>query len=313
MDFTRNEAKKWALQHVKDWYECPITPMTKDFKMDEEGIRENVEKYIEMGETGLVVGGFVAEAWNFKLSDWMHYHEIYADAVKGRMDLWTIVLDPSVHQALEKMEFVEKLGYNGAEVINPVVQLRADDEIYDYYKYMTDHSNLAVVLYRTAVSGKLISFDLIKRLADLDTIVGVKQGSGNHADSLALRKQVRSDFIVSDPLEDNWLDDLRHGGQVLWGGFTHIVYGKKRKVLDEYTALARQGKWEDAYKLWESLEAPRELMSVLFTDALFKTGSYATPIANIKAWYEALGLKAGPILPPVRNLPESEKRKSTRE
>jgi 4-hydroxy-tetrahydrodipicolinate synthase len=73
------------------------------------------------------------------------------------MDLWTIILDPSVHQALEKMELVEKLGFSGAEVINPVVQLRSDEEIYDYFKYMTDHSDLAIFLYRTAVSGKLMS------------------------------------------------------------------------------------------------------------------------------------------------------------
>jgi len=307
MQYTRKEAKAWCKQHVKDWYECPLTPMTKDFAFDEAGIRENIEAYIEMGETGLVMGGFLSECWNVKLSDWKRYHEIVADAVKGRLDLWTIILDPSVHQALEKMQFVEKLGYNGAEVINPVVQLRSDEEIYDYFKYMTDHSNLAVWLYRTAVSGKLLSFDLIQRLADLETVVGVKQGSLNHSDSLMLRKQVRSDFVVADPDETWWLDDLRNGGQVLWGGFTHIIYGKKRKVLDQYTALARSGKWEEARVLWETLRPIADLMGELFALPLARTASYATPIGNIKAWYEAIGLKAGPMLPPVKNLSEAEK------
>ncbi|MDI3543487.1 MAG: 4-hydroxy-tetrahydrodipicolinate synthase, partial [Candidatus Atribacteria bacterium] len=37
------------------------------------------------------------------------------------------------------------------------------------------------------------------------------------------------------------------------------------------------------------------------------TASYATPIGNIKAWYEAMGLKAGPMLPPVRNIYPEEK------
>ncbi|RLA13592.1 MAG: dihydrodipicolinate synthase family protein, partial [Gammaproteobacteria bacterium] len=40
MDFTRGEAKKWALDNVKNWYMCPLTPMTPDLKMDEAGMRE---------------------------------------------------------------------------------------------------------------------------------------------------------------------------------------------------------------------------------------------------------------------------------
>jgi len=43
VDFSRSEAKAWALEHIKDFYMCPITPMKDDFTMDEEGIRYNIE------------------------------------------------------------------------------------------------------------------------------------------------------------------------------------------------------------------------------------------------------------------------------
>ena len=136
MKFTKKEAKQWALANVRDFYMCPLTPTTADGRFDEAGIRDNIEAYIGMGINGLVVGGFISECWNVKLSDWVRYHQVVAEAVKGRMDLWTIILDPSVHQALEKMDLVEEMGFNGAEVINPVVQLRTDDEIFDYFDYM---------------------------------------------------------------------------------------------------------------------------------------------------------------------------------
>jgi len=40
-------------------------------------------------------------------------------------------------------------------------------------------------------------------------------------------------------------------------------------------------------------------------------GQQATlrPTGNIKAWYEAIGLKAGPMLPPIKNLSEEQKEK----
>ena len=307
LPFSRKGAKEWARKTVLDWYECPLSPITNDFKLDEAEVRNHVDSYVEMGERGLVLGGFISEAWNMTLSDWKRYHEVYAEANNGRLPLWSIILDPSVHQAIEKMRFIQELGYVGAEVINPVVQLRTDDEIFDYFKYMTDNIDLAIILYRTAVGGKLISPELIQRLAELDTIVGVKQGSGNHGDSIKMRKVIRPDFIVSDPIEDYWLDDLYNGGQVLWAAFYHIVYGKKRHILEEYTKLAREGKLEEAHKKYVSLQPARDLLNELFFDPLFKTSSYSTPLANIKVWYEAIGLKTGPVIPPIREVPENRK------
>ena len=303
MEFTRQEAKQWANRQVRDFYMCPLTPTTKDRTFDERGIRDNIEAYIRMGLNGLVVGGFIAECWNVKLSDWFRYHEVVADANKGRLDLWTIILDPSVQQSLEKMAFVEKLGFSGAEVINPVVQLRTDGEIYDFFKYMTDHSNLAICLYRTPVSGKVLGFELMERLADIDTVVGVKQGNLSRAETLKLRRMLRKDFIVSEPMEYFYLDDLRHGGQVIWGELSYILYGKKRPLMRQYIDLARAGQWEAAYEKWQALAPVREFYEDIFLWEIARTATYASALASLKVWYEVIGLKAGPMLPPVQDLP----------
>lgn len=299
MDFTRSEAKAWSLEHIRNFYMCPLTPLTKDYEIDEAGLRENIEAFIDMGIEGLVMGGFIAECWNMTLSDWYRYHEIVADAVNGRTDLWTIILDPSVYQAIEKMQFVEKLGFNGAEVINPVVQLRSDDEIYNWFKYLTDHTDLAVCLYRTPVSGKVLSFDLMNRLADIDTVVAVKQGNINRAETLKMRQLMRDDFIVSEPIEYWFLDDIRHGGQVVWGELSYILYGKKRHLCREYIDLARQGKWDEAYAKWDALSPVRDLYGDKFLWIVARTATYASPLAYMKLWFEAIGLNAGPIRPPV--------------
>ncbi|NCU02299.1 dihydrodipicolinate synthase family protein, partial [Candidatus Macondimonas diazotrophica] len=193
------------------------------------------------------------------------------------------------------------------EVINPVVQLRSDDEIYAWYKYLTDRSNMAVCLYRTAVSGKVIGFDLIKRLADLDTVVAVKQGSLVRAETLKLRRMVREDFIVSDPNEAVFLDDLRRGGQVVWGEMSYLVYGKKRALIDQYRQLAAEGKWEEAHQVSEQLAPVREFLEDMLVWEIVKTATYAGAVGGIKVWFEALGFNAGSLIPPVA--PPSEEKK----
>jgi 4-hydroxy-tetrahydrodipicolinate synthase len=307
IEYTRTETKAWALNKLTGFYQCPISPVTADGKIDEAALRENVEKFIDVGINGLVIGGFISECWNLTLSEWYRYHEVIAEVAKGRLPIWTIILDPSVHQALEKLDFCEKLGFEGAEVINPVVQLRTDDEIFDWFKYLTDHSNLAICLYRTPVSGKVLGFDLVKRLADLDTVVAVKQGSLVRAETLKLRRMVRDDFIVSDPTEAVFLDDLRHGGQIVWGEMSYLVYGKKRGLIDQYRKLAAAGKWEEAHQASGQLAPVREFLEDLLLWEIAKTGTYAAAVGGIKVWFEALGFKAGSLIPPVAP-PSAEKK-----
>ncbi len=241
MHYTRSEAKKWANDTLKGFFLCPVTPVNNDFNFDEEGMRANVESFIEMGVDGLVVGGFIAECWNATLDEWYRYHEVMAEAVNGRIPIFSIILDPSAYQAVEKMQRLEAMGFDGVEVINPVVQLRTDDEIFDWFKFVTDRSDMAVMLYRTPVSGKVLGWDLMNRLADLETVVGTKQGVVSRAESLKLRHIMRDDFVLSDPLEPVFLDDLRRGGQVVFGELSFILYGKKRHLVTEYRALAAQG------------------------------------------------------------------------
>ena len=93
-DFARNEAKAWGQKTIRDFYMCPLTPMSDSLEPDVKGMHENIDAYVDMGLNGLVVGGFISECWNMTLSQWMRYHEVVAEANAGRLDLWTIILDP---------------------------------------------------------------------------------------------------------------------------------------------------------------------------------------------------------------------------
>ena len=205
------------------------------------------------------------------------------------------------------MDFIEKLGFSGAEIMNPMTQLRGDDEIYDYFEYIANRSDLGICLYRTPVSGKVMSFDLMARIADLDTVVCTKQGVLNRLESLDMRRQLRDDFIVSDPVEYWYLDDLRLGGQVLFAEFSYLLYGKKRHLLRSYVDKARAGKWEEAYQEWLELRPAWNIYYEWFMKPLVASASYAALLPVIKIWGEALGLKGGPMSPPIHNFSDEKR------
>ena len=308
LPYSKKEAKAWAQETVRGFYECPITPINDAYELNEAGIATNVEAFIDMGADGLVIGGNLAEGWNMLPAQWNRLHEVVADAAKGRIPLWSIILDPCVQVACEKIELVETLGYVGIEVINPVVQLRSDDEIFDYFDYIAQRTPLAIMLYRTPVSGVVMSSDLIQRLADFDNVVGMKQGSSIKGDTSRLRRQLRDDFIVADPNEESFLEELFNGAQVMWANYNYTLSGKKRHLMREYYELALAGDYVAARERWLALRPVSVLNDDLNSVNRIKNASYASSVGCLKAWFEIIGLAGGRVLPPVREFDEADRK-----
>ncbi len=295
--YTPNEAKQWARKNIIRFTNAPMTPFNKDFSLDKKGLAFNVDRFAEIGLYGLMTGGNAAEGWNMTLSAWYEYSEVCAKASNGRMMLTSVILDPSPFVVVEKAKVLDGLGYDLIEVINPVLALRSDDDIYGYYKYLNDNQPLAIVLYNTATAGIVLSHDLINRLADLEKVVAIKNGLGNPADSIALRKRCGDRIVVTEPMESFYLWDAAvHGAQAVYGTYEVIMYGDMREKVYQVMDLAAAGKVDQAIPIYRELEPLRDLLGEVFMAPLFNRNFYN--LAPLKYWMALLGYKMGVCRPP---------------
>jgi len=88
---------------------------------------------------------------------------------------------------------------------------------------------------------------------------------------------------------------------------SYIVYGKKRHLMKEYMDFAAKGEWEAAQKKSDELRPVGNFYDDIFLWEIAKTATYASALASLKVWYEAIGLKAGALLPPVRDVTPERK------
>jgi 4-hydroxy-tetrahydrodipicolinate synthase len=296
-----SEAKAWAKDTVRGFYNCPLTPLTADHRLDEALMRDNIERYLDAGVDGLVVGGFFSEAWNMRLDEWREYHRVVAEANAGRVPLFTIVLESSVYSAAEKMQIVEELGYQGAEVMNPAVQLKTDEEIVGFFRFLTDRSRLPIFLYRTPVSGTVYSHDVVARLAEIDTVVGVKNGTLSWNDTIAMRRRLGDQLVISEPQERLYLyDSAFFGGQTIFGEQTYLLYGKRREEIRRYSDLVAAGDFDAAKAISDGLDAVRDIYDEVLLGTIARTASYVAAMPYLKAWCELVGFPMGPMRPPAR-------------
>ena len=84
LPYSKTSAKAWASEHVRGFYEAPITPFTDDFVIDVDAVRTLADTYVEWGIPALVVGGNVSEGWNMTPAEWERLHTVWAEAVDGR-------------------------------------------------------------------------------------------------------------------------------------------------------------------------------------------------------------------------------------
>ncbi|MEC9340972.1 MAG: dihydrodipicolinate synthase family protein [Pseudomonadota bacterium] len=310
--YSRSEAKQWARANMIKSTNAVPTPFRDDFSLDLDALAENVDKWAKTGLHGLMTGGNTAEGWNMTPDEWWQYSETVAKANQGRMMLVSVILDPSPFTVVEKARRLADLGYDLIEVINPVIQLRSDADLFGFYQYINDHSPLGVVLYNTPTAGITLNHGLLNRLADLEMVVGIKNGLLNPADTIALRKMTGDRMVVTEPMENVYLwDAIVHGGQCLFGTCEHVMFGPKREVLIKQMELANAGKFDEALPLYQELEPLRDCMNNAFVWNIVRKNQYS--LAPIKYWFELLGYKMGVCRPPLPAHADEEMKTMIRE
>ena len=288
MDYTRNEAKPWAQANLHGFHDAPLTPFTRDGEVDAPALRHNIDAFVDMGMEGIVVGGFIGEAWNLTLSEWMRYHELVADANAGRMksppSSWT--LGPPGAGEDRVHAHARLRGGRGHEPGRAAEKRRRDLRLLQVPDRPQRHGHRAVPhagVRHGAEPG-----------ADAAPGRTSRPWSASSRARCAARTPTNcgatcaDDFFVSEPMEQYFLDDLRLDYWfVQWAAFHYTVFGKLRPVIRQYMADAAAGNWAAAQAKWLSLRAASGFIEDMTVWELARTGTYASAFTMLKPWYDA--------------------------
>lgn len=156
------------------------TPFFDDGRIDEDGFGRNVDRLLKAGSTGVVVGGCTGEFWALSHEERKRLFTVAHEAVAGRGTLIVGTGTVTVEETVELTRAAEAAGCDGALILPPYFVKLTDDEIFAHYADVCARIGLPVVLYNipgNAVNG--LSPELVSRLAALDSIVAVKESSGD--------------------------------------------------------------------------------------------------------------------------------------
>ena len=132
-----------------------ITPF-KNNRIDEEGLRQNIEFQIENGSSALLTVGTTGESPTVTPKEHKKITEIAVDQANGRVPVIAGTGSNSTDEAIEYTKHAEDCGANVSLQVSPYYNKPTQEGLYRHFKAIADAVNIPLILYniqgRTAVN-----------------------------------------------------------------------------------------------------------------------------------------------------------------
>ncbi|MGO9972935.1 MAG: 4-hydroxy-tetrahydrodipicolinate synthase [Solirubrobacteraceae bacterium] len=256
-----------------------VTPFDASGEVDEGAALRLMRHLIDNGSDGLVICGTTGEASTLDDREHLRMIELAVGEMTGRCTIIAGVGSNDTRHAVALTEHAAELGADALLSVNPYYNRPTRRGIVRHYEEVASATDLPIVLYNIPQrTGFDMSNDLLAELAQLETIVAVKQANpANLAKIDGLQIYAGNDDMLADVL------DLGEPGGILTG--SHLFGLEMRRMLEEP-------------------ERRREIDGSL--QDVYRDFAIAPAACSIKAALKLIGIDAGPPRLPYVELDADE-------
>ncbi len=242
-----------------------VTPYTKNDEIDEEGIRENINYFIEKGVNGILAAGTTGESATVSHEEHRKLVDILIDEVNGRVTTIAGAGSNSSKEALGLVKHAEDTGADAALVITPYYNKPQPHGLYKHYEMLNNATEIPMIVYNVpSRTGTDIDVETIGKVAELDGIVAIKEANPDLDKVSKIVKKIEEigeedKFTILSGNDDLTLPMISMGAK----GVISVVANVDPARMSTMVNYALEGDFESARKAHYELY---DLMKVLFVE-----------------------------------------------
>ncbi len=272
-------------------YPAIITPF-KNYEIDFDGLKENIDFLIDNGVDGLVVVGTTGESPTLSHEEHKKVIEKAVEFVDGRVKVIAGAGSNNTAEAIELSTFAEDVGADAILSITPYYNKPTQKGLLKHFGMIAESVNLPIILYnvpsRTGVNLEPKTAKILDE--EYSNIVAIKEANPNLSQVSEII--LETNLTVLSGNDELTLPIMALGGK----GVISVVANIVPKDIVEMVNSALNGNFEKArdihYKLYP-------LMKALFIET--------NPIP-VKTALNLLGRPAGELRPPLTDMSEEHKK-----
>lgn len=234
-----------------------VTPFrSSDSALDEDCLRRLVRRQIESGIHFLVPCGTTGENPTLSRAEHLRVVEITLEEAKGKIPVLAGCGGNDTRQVAELAKELESLGADGLLVVTPYYNKPTPDGLFEHYQAVARASRLPIVVYNVpGRTGLNVDPATLARLARIDTVVGVKEASGNISQIAAVFQVVPSDFVVLSGDDALTLPVISLGG----AGVISVASNEVPYAMARMVSLCLEGDFPGACEMHRRLHPLMEI------------------------------------------------------
>ncbi|MCY2687734.1 4-hydroxy-tetrahydrodipicolinate synthase [Salinimicrobium sp. TH3] len=223
-----------------------ITPFKDDLTVDVEALKDLVNFQIENGIDYMVVLGTTGESATLTSKEKQLVIDTIVSENNGRIPLVLGIGGNNTAKVSEEVKSTNLSAFDAVLSVSPYYNKPSQEGIFQHYKAVAAASPKPVIMYNVpGRTGSNMLPETVKRLAQVDNIIGIKEAAGDIVQAMKLIDGVPEGFLVISG------DDMITLPMVLAGGHGVIsVIGQGLPAeFSKMVKLGLERKVDEAYKL----------------------------------------------------------------
>jgi len=226
-----------------------ITPFNKD-EIDLKRYKTLIDHYIDQGISGLIPLGTTGESPTVMNDEIEQLLEATLESVDGRIPVYLGYGGNNTKALLKGLPKLEKSGIEGILSVSPYYSRPSQEGIYQHFKAISQTTDLKMILYNIPYrTGRNMTNDTIRRLAEFDNIVALKDACGDFAQSTDLLMDIPQNFSIMSGEDPMLFASLASGAT---GSICASAHVRTADFVNIVT-LMENGELEKARTLWQDL------------------------------------------------------------
>lgn len=268
------------------------TPFSSDLSsIDEAGLSQNLKFLTDNNVPLLIPNGNTGEFYSLSEQEW---HEVLQTTVNSVESKSTVMsgVGHSIKTVITQIEKARSLGVNAVMIMYPQHVFASEEGAYDYYKSILKNAEgMNIVLYK---KGPLLSDDVLGKLMQFDSLVGVKYAYGRIVDFARTVQDLGTSIVWSCGTAERFAPFFwMAGAKAFTSGLGNFA---PKTTAEMYNAL-NAGDYAKAMDIQEII-APLEFLR--------EGRGKANNVPVVKRVMDHIGLVGGNCRPPIHRLSENE-------
>jgi 4-hydroxy-tetrahydrodipicolinate synthase len=223
-----------------------VTPFRQSGSVDEPTLRKLIQRQIDAGIDFLVPCGTTGESPTLTHEEHLRVVEITVELAKGKVPVLAGAGGYNTAEVITMARELQTLGADGILSVTPYYNKPTQEGLYQHYKAIASATSLPIVLYSVqGRTGVNIEPATVKRLAEIDNIVGLKEASGNISQMSTILNCVPDDFLILSGDDAIALPLIALGGR----GVISVASNEIPAQMTELICLALKSDFSAARKL----------------------------------------------------------------